>query len=327
MAPKPGVIPLRPLTLSDIFNGAVGYVRANPKATLGLTTVVVVISQLLAIVLQVGPLAITGRLGVLQGDEASTTALLGSSISSVAGGVTTGLAAILLSGMLTVVVGRAVFGSGITIGEAWQRVRGRLWALLGLTVLEVFGAIALIGLVALIIFGIMAASNGAIAAIIGIPLGLAMIAALVYLLTMLTFAPVAVVLERKPVFTSMSRSFALVRRYFWRVLGIRLLAVFVAGVIAGAVAVPFGIAGGVLSFGPESTASVLIATVLASIGSAIGQIVTTPFTAGVVALLYTDTRIRAEAFDLVLQGGLQMSMTGGPAAAASTDDLWLTRPI
>src|ERR1700682_3027818 len=38
---KPGVIPLRPLTLSDIFNGAVAYIRANPKATLGLTTIVV----------------------------------------------------------------------------------------------------------------------------------------------------------------------------------------------------------------------------------------------------------------------------------------------
>ena len=44
---KPGVIPLRPLSLSDIFNGAVAYVRANPKASLGLTTVVVVAAQIL----------------------------------------------------------------------------------------------------------------------------------------------------------------------------------------------------------------------------------------------------------------------------------------
>ena len=28
---KPGVIPLRPLSLSDIFNGAVAYVRTNPR--------------------------------------------------------------------------------------------------------------------------------------------------------------------------------------------------------------------------------------------------------------------------------------------------------
>ena len=59
---KPGVIPLRPLTLTDIFNGAVAYIRANPKATLGFTTIVVVATQLLALVLSVGPLAVTGDL-------------------------------------------------------------------------------------------------------------------------------------------------------------------------------------------------------------------------------------------------------------------------
>ena len=40
---KPGIIPLRPLTLSEIYNGAVAYVRMNPKATLGMTAIVVVV--------------------------------------------------------------------------------------------------------------------------------------------------------------------------------------------------------------------------------------------------------------------------------------------
>ena len=322
MVVKPGVIPLRPLSLSDIFNGAVGYVRANPKATLGLTTIVVVISQLLALILQVGPLAVTGDLGVLRGEEASTAALVGSSLSGIAGGLAVGLAAILLSGMLTVVVGRSVFGSSITIGEAWRRVRGRLWPLLGLTALEIIGALLLIAVVVLIIVGITMAANGAIAALVGIPLGLGLIVVLVYVLTMLTFAPVAVVLERKPIVASVRRSFALVRRHFWRVFGIRLLATFVAGIIAGAVAVPFSIAGQILLFGAESPGSVVIATILSSIGGAIGQIVTAPFTAGVVVLLYTDIRIRAEAFDLVLHSGAAR----GPSATESTDNLWLTPP-
>ena len=130
---KPGVIPLRPLTLTDILNGAFAYIRTNPKATLGLTTVVVVIAQIIALILQIGPLAATGELGVLRGEEASTAAALGSSASGIASAVTTLLSSILLSGMLTVIVGRAVFGAGITIGEAWQRVRGRLLALIGFT--------------------------------------------------------------------------------------------------------------------------------------------------------------------------------------------------
>jgi hypothetical protein len=138
---KPGVIPLRPLSLSDIFNGAVAYIRANPKATLGLTTVVVVAAQILALILSIGPLAVTGELQpTLSGEEVPTGVLLGSSASSLAGAGATWLSGILLSGMLTVVVGRAVFGTSITIGEAWQRLRGRLWALIGFAVLEGIGA-------------------------------------------------------------------------------------------------------------------------------------------------------------------------------------------
>ena len=60
-AVKPGIIPLRPLTLSDIFNGAVGYVRANPKATLGLTAIVVVVMHIITLVATLGPLAAYGR--------------------------------------------------------------------------------------------------------------------------------------------------------------------------------------------------------------------------------------------------------------------------
>jgi hypothetical protein len=68
----------------------------------------------------------------------------------------------------------------------------------------------------------------------------------------------------------------------------------------------------------ESTSTIVIAMVLISVGGAIGQIITAPFSAGVVVLLYTDRRIRAEAFDLVLQ-------TGATGAVGSTDDLWLTQ--
>lgn len=321
MALKPGVIPLRPLSLSDIFNGAVGYIRANPKATLGFTTVVVVITEVLALIMQAGPLALTGNLGVLRGEEASTAALVGSSISAVTGGLATALAAILLSGMLTVVVGRAVFGSSITIAEAWQKVRGRLLALIGLAALEVVAAVVLVAVVVLIIVGFAVGINGTLAVIVAIPLVLGLIVALAYLFTALAFAPAAIVLERKPVMAAISRSFALVRNHFWRVLGIRLLASVVAMVVAGAVSVPFAIGGQVMLVSAQTGGLLLFASALNAVGRAVSQIITAPFTAGVVVLLYTDTRIRAEAFDLVLQTGA----AGGPAATESTDTLWLTR--
>jgi len=317
------VIPLRPLSLSDIFNGAVAYIRANPKATLGLTTVVVVVAQLLALILSVGPLAFTGKLQPsLSGEEVSPGVMLGSSASSLAGAGATWLSSILLSGMLTVVVGRAVFGTSITISEAWQRLRPRLWALIGFTVLEVVGAVVLVAVVVLIISGVAVAAGGVAAAVAGVPLVLALIVGLVYLGTMLSFAPSVIVLERLQIVPAISRSFKLVRNDFWRVLGIRLLGGIVAAVIAGAVTVPFSFGGQILLVSGSSTLTALIALVLLSIGSAIGQIITAPFSAGVVVLLYTDRRIRAEAFDLVLQTGAAF----GPGAPAdSTDHLWLTQ--
>jgi hypothetical protein len=104
------------------------------------------------------------------------------------------------------------------------------------------------------------------------------------------------------------------------VLGIRVLAWVVVVLIAGAVAAPFNFLGHLLGgpSGPE-----LIGVTVGAVGAAIGRIITAPFSAGVVVLLYTDRRIRAEAFDLVLQTGA----AGNPAATASTDYLWLTRPV
>jgi hypothetical protein len=324
---KPGIIPLRPLTLSDIYNGAVAYVRLNPKATLGITAIVIVAAQLLALVLQVGPLAALGQLNSSNfssfgnGSEPSDPALIGLSLSSLAGAVTTSLAAIVLSGLLTVIVGRAVFGTKITVAEAWQRARGRLLPLFGITALEALGAAVLIAVAVGLIVGAAAAGGAVAAVLVGAVLALGLFVLLTFLVTMLSFAPTLIVLERLSIMPAIKRSFALVKNSFWRVFGIRLLGVLVASIVAGAVSMPFSIVGEVLLFAKGSTTTVVVALILIAIGGAIGQIITAPFNAGVVVLLYTDRRIRAEAFDLVLQTG---ATAPRDSPADSTDELWLT---
>jgi hypothetical protein len=322
---KPGVIPLRPLGLSDIFNASVAYIRTNPKATLGLTTIVVVVSQVAALLLQIGPLAASGVLtpptpgtfGQSGASEISGSTMVGLMLSGLAGVVTTTLAGIVLSGLLTVVVGRAVFGAKISIGEAWQRVRGRLLPLLAITALEAIGAAVLIAVVVGVVAVVAQIAGGAAAFIVGALFGAALVALLVYLYTMLSFAPTLIVLERIGVMPAITRSFALVKNDFWRVFGIRLLAVVVAGVVAAAVTAPFSFVGQIMLMVGGSTTTTVVAVVLISVGGAIGQIITAPFNAGVVVLLYTDRRIRSEAFDLVLQ-------TGANGAVSTTDDLWLS---
>ncbi len=317
---KPGVIPLRPLSMSDIYNASVSYIRTNPKATLGLTTIVVVVAQVITLALQVGPLAAAGVLSSTTrgaaGQDVSNSSIVGIMLSSAAGAVTTVLAGIVLSGLLTVVVGRAVFGSTITTGEAWQRVRDRLLPLLGVTAIEAAGFTMLVGVVVGVIVAVAHTAGGAAAIVIGALFGLALIALLVYLYTMISFAPTLIVLERIGVTAAIARSFALVKTDFWRVFGIRLLAVVVAGLVSGAVTAPFSFVGQIMLMFGQSTSTTVIAVVLISVGGAIGQIITAPFNAGVVVLLYTDRRMRAEAFDLVLQ-------TGAIGPVESTDDLWL----
>jgi len=317
----PGIIPLRPLSLSDIFNGAAAYIRTNMKATLGLTATVVVSTQIITLVAAVGPLAAASRLSTAPPDELSGGDVAVWLLSVALTGLVGWLAGVLLSGMLTVIVGRAVFGSTIGPGETWARLRGRLPALIGLVAVESVGLVILCGLVGLLVAAVGAAGSAAAAALVALPVVLASIAAVVYLYTVLSFAPVLIVLERLPVIDAITRSFTLVRNSFWRVLGIRVLTWVVVVLIAGAIAAPFNFVGHLLV---GASGSALVGATVGAVGSAIGRIITAPFSAGVVALLYTDRRIRAEAFDLVLQTGAR----GGPwpmQPAASTDYLWLTR--
>jgi hypothetical protein len=288
------------LSLSDVFNGAVSYVRANPKPTLGLTTVIVLITAVIGF-----------------GTGLAMTRIGGGGLSTVTGvavgALVTLLATTLLSGMLTVIVARAILGTRITVGQAWARVRTRIPALIALTLSEIAAVALAAGLVVAIISGIGNAGGGVAATVVGLPLILAFLVALAYLYAKLVLAPVAIVLENKGVVAAVKRSFALSRNRFWRILGTVLLAGVVVAVVSAAISVPFDIAGQVISAGSSSATIAGIA--VSTIGQAIGRVITAPFVAGVVTLLYTDARIRSEAFDFTL-------LSAPPSAG---DSVWLSR--
>ncbi|MFV8172654.1 hypothetical protein [Mycolicibacterium peregrinum] len=313
------VIPLRPLSLTDIFNGSLAYVRTNPKATLGLATVVVLASQIVTLALQIGPLSALGEFDpTLQGETPSSGTIAAFAIGAFVGIVVTTLASLLLSGMLTVVIGRSVFGGSITIGEAWRRLRGRLPALIGLTVLQALALMVVVAIVAIVIVGAGALGGGLAAFAIGMPLVLATLLGVLYVSTILLFAPAVIVLEHLGIVDAVKRSFTLVNKDFWRVFGIWVLATIVAAVMAWGVGAPFNVAGQIMTMVADGPT--VPALILTAVGGAIGQIVTAPFSAGVVVLLYADRRFRAEAFDLMLQ-------TGAGAPVETTDQLWLPRYV
>src|SRR6266700_521228 len=140
-APKPGVIPLRPVGLGELLDGSIAIIRRNPKATLGFTAVIVTIST------AVSTLFAAGELPSLQQLSQRTRAgqpLRTADVRPVLGWLVTGgvvslllalAVSVVLTGILTAVVGRAVLGHNITAGQAWRQVRGRIGALLGLSLL------------------------------------------------------------------------------------------------------------------------------------------------------------------------------------------------
>jgi hypothetical protein len=92
-----------------------------------------------------------------------------------------------------------------------------------------------------------------------------------------------------------------VRGSWWRTFGIYLLATILASVVASVLAVPFALAGTFLSLDSLASGSLpLTYTVPLALGTLVTGVVTLPFSAGVVALLYVDRRIRREALDLEL---------------------------
>ncbi|GLX98486.1 hypothetical protein [Herbidospora sp. NBRC 101105] len=328
---KPGIIPLRPLQMSDMYNGAVSFIRANPKATLGLSALVVTVAEIITLAIQLPMFGAVADIALItpEAAEADPEAVLGPVFaflgSALLGGVVTAVAMVVLTGMLTGIIGRSVFGEQISIGQAWDIVKGRILPLVALALLQ-----------ALIVFGVFLVPVFLVALLgaAGLPTGAVVLLALVlftggvclavFLYTKLSLAGPAIVLEGIGVGTAMSRSFRLVKGDFWRVFGILLLTAVVVGLVAAAVSAPFSL---LTSFGDPaasvSTAEFYVGAVLAGVGAIIAGTITNPFSAGVTTLLYADRRMRAEAFDLVLQTEAVERQQGAPGTAP--ENLWRPR--
>lgn len=311
-APKPGIIPLRPLGVGELLDGAFTTLRRYPAATLGLSAAVMLVVQVIQLVT---------TYYFLNGVDANTTTSLGQTepngdylarLVTVQGIVllVTLIATVLLTGMLTVVVGQAVLGRTMGISEAWVRTKPLLWRLLGATF-----AVPAIPLLIILAGGlpggvVMLVGIGAGHAVVvlgAVILGVGAFGAMIYAIYVagtLELTTPALVLEKLNVRGSLRRSRALVKGSWWRIIGIGLLAQLIASVIAGIIVVPFDLIGGGLNnlFSTSSDPNFSFTSLLLSgIGGLLGATLVRPFSAGVVALLYIDRRMRAEALDLTLQ--------------------------
>jgi hypothetical protein len=208
------------------------------------------------------------------------------------------LAQIVLQGVLTVVTSRAVLGEDVTPQAAWALARPRLWRLVGLSasVLAMVSAILAVPILAGVAVGLSTTADA------GFGIGfLGLLAALpfaVLLYVRLGVSAPALVLEKVSIRTAMRRSARLVKGTFWRVFGILALTQLITQMLTGILALPFLLIGlAVSGTAGDPGAGFYLFTML---GAALAGVVTYPFSAGVIALLYVDLRMRKEGLDLTL---------------------------
>lgn len=307
LAAKPGVIPLRPLSVGEILDGAVSTLRAHWRTVLGVTLVVAVISQIGDILVQryllPEPVDLDPDASPAEALNQAVDAMQSSLLALAPSLFITVIGTLFTTAVLTVVISRSVLGRGVTLADAWAEARPRLLQLLGLTLLlPVIGAaIVTVG----ILPGLLIGSGAGVAlTMLG---GLAAAVVLIWLMVSFSLASPALMLERQGIVASMRRSAKLVKGTWWRIFGILLLTMLLTFVVSMIIAVPFslvamavdgdGVSGLFSETGPDFGWPFLIIT---GIGTVISTSITLPISAGVSVLLYVDQRIRREALDLEL---------------------------
>ncbi|WP_369183917.1 hypothetical protein [Streptomyces sp. Y1] len=294
--PRPGVIPLRPLGIGELLDGAVTTVRRYWRTVLTL-------SLGFAVLQQAGVVAV--ELALAKGKTGDNTQFT----TTFATLPLTLLLGALAAALLTVVVSRAVLGRPVTAGEAWREARPRLLQLLGLTTLTALlsAGVMLLGFTPWYLYdrgGSVSFGTAALLFLVGLmtlPVGF-------WLWIRFSLAAPALMLEKQGVLTALSRSRRLVGGAWWRVLGISMVARLFALVATMVIAMPFRILGFLLGFADlnrqasfdgtlnESTAMLITDAVAGLLASTL----TIPFLAVVGVLVYIDQRIRREALDIEL---------------------------
>jgi membrane-anchored glycerophosphoryl diester phosphodiesterase (GDPDase) len=317
-AAKPGVIPLRPLGVGEILDGAVSTMRAHWRTVLGISLSVAVLIEFVVVLLQGLVLNNSTNTDALDDPSATaselTRAVGDTLLSSGVVQIVYLLGTIVATALLTTVTSRAVLGKSVTTGEAWKDAKPQLLKLAGLTLLLplIAAAVLLVCMLPGILVAVIGSSDSGSPLIALGALGGAVLA--IWLMIRFSLASPALMLEKQSILKSMSRSAKLVRGSWWRVFGIQLLAGIIAGLVSSIIVIPFTFlaaalggegVGGLLDGGTGDLGWTFL--IVTGVGSVIGSMLTFPITAGVTVLLYIDQRIRREALDLELgrAAGLQ----------------------
>ena len=306
-APQPGVIPLQPLTMGNMFAGSFTTLWRNWQPLVlppfVLTAIFATIQQVFTasatnlVVSANGrpdPTQVFSAMGQLLGADllAAVLALITSAVTYSVG---------------TVVTARAVLGRRTSFVQAFRAIGDRWAPLLGMLLMVAVITAGCVVLPVLVAFALGTFSTG-LGVIVGVLGGITGVCFALYYGISFSFGAPALVLEPQPVFGALRRSRWLVSGDWWRVFGVLL----VGGLIVAAASIALQIPVTALRFA-TTPANVMLATpqqmlahpspVVTVLSVLIGALLSafgTPFMVGVTVLMYHDYRIRKENFHQTL---------------------------
>lgn len=318
--PRPGLIPLRPLSFGTLIGAPFQALRRNPKVTVGAALLLQGIPTIVVAGMITGATVLlidrVTNANTADQDVIAAGAIGGTIVLGVLSIVVSTVFSALLQGVIVAEVARETLGEKLTFHSLWQLVRKRIGALIGWVFLYALAWIVAVALVVTVIIALAAIGGvaGTIGAVlVGLAGGAGLVVVGVWVNTKLAIVPSALVIERLPLQAAIARSWRLTTGYFWRTFGIILLIAAIIWGVTQVISTPFVLLGGALGglFAPTSLSSAdpsgfeqvlasqlgvnLIASVITAVVGAIGAVVQN----AVAALIYIDLRMRKEGLELV----------------------------
>jgi len=303
-APRPGIVPLRPLGVGELLDGSFTAIRTAPLSSLGIGAIVMLVNQALFLLVDytvLQPQTRTTTDGSTVSVTSDAVARLG--VAYIVITLLLSIELLLLTGVMAAIVGERVVGRRVSLTDAaalLRRAAGPLVQVVAIVTLLVTGTVAVAVGPGIAVAAAGASTGGAWFIVLGLLLAAVPV---LYVWTTLSLAPAAVVLERQGVRAALRRSRKLVHGAWWRIFWISVLAWLIAVVISTILSLPFRAAGGDLSrilSGRTADKLSFTALLMTALGGFVGGTLARPFQAGVSALLYVDRRMRAEGLDLAL---------------------------
>ncbi|WP_193609650.1 hypothetical protein [Nocardioides lijunqiniae] len=298
-AHKPGVIPLRPLGLGDLYDASFRVIRFNPQATVGVAVLVAALTMAVPVLVTA---VLTFTLGLTIDESSEGVGDTVSSWSTLTSALMLQVSLVFVTACVAHVVSQAAIGRRTTLAATWAATRGRRWRLVGLSLLVLVSFLAIIvGYVVAWVLVVELTDGVVLPLLFGFVSVPAFLALMGWVWIRLLYLPAPVlVLEQVGMLRAIGRGYRLSARQTWRTLGIALLTLLITVVAAQMLAVPFSVAGLLLSDVVDPAHSALVLVVSQALATVAAAAFAGPFTAAVVSLQYVDLRMRKEGYDVEL---------------------------